>query len=402
MLSELSQFYADESKGGLAFGLVWWKKNWTEPDDYYPSPVIKIYTIGSNCECAFIYNKNDGTIFPALILTDLEDVTLEDLNGDSQVELYWCGVNAEYDTTNNVFNISRTHRYTTSESYPEYYKLSKASIIFKADSNYVVHALRYRIRDYTLFTDENNLKVWFGSTALTNYDDYSVDQIVPETTADEDKGYDITFKPLSLFKLWKSNRKCKVKYNCSQLSTAIYLDAVEILKENAYPKVTYNIDPNLLYEDFFKTDYLSLNKIAFINDNELEFNQVQGYISSISLNLDRPWEDSVEVKNYKNKFEDIFSTIVAQTESMEKSEAIITNIGNTINFDGSISATNLSSTLTSLVLRYSISGGGSLSIDKTSGILCETTGGAMMWKPSGFYIANTMNEANKWNWSKAI
>jgi hypothetical protein len=66
-----------------------------------------------------------------------------------------------------------------------------------------------------------------------------------------------------------------------------------------------------MYKDFFYTDYNALNKIAFINDTELAFEQVQGYISSISLNLDKPWEDTIEVKNYKNKFEDIFSTIIA-------------------------------------------------------------------------------------------
>jgi len=34
----------------------------------------------------------------------------------------------------------------------------------------------------------------------------------------------------------------------------------------------------------------------------------------MELNLDKPWEDVVEVKNYKTKFEDLFSTILASTE----------------------------------------------------------------------------------------
>jgi hypothetical protein len=33
--------------------------------------------------------------------------------------------------------------------------------------------------------------------------------------------------------------------------------------------------------------------------------------------LDAPWEDSIEVKNYKTKFEDLFSSIVASTEAMQ-------------------------------------------------------------------------------------
>jgi len=38
-----------------------------------------------------------------------------------------------------------------------------------------------------------------------------------------------------------------------------------------------------------------------------------------------PWEDSIEVKNYKNKFEDLFSKITAEVEEMKKSEGVISS-----------------------------------------------------------------------------
>jgi len=41
-----------------------------------------------------------------------------------------------------------------------------------------------------------------------------------------------------------------------------------------------------------------------------------GYVSEITLDLDHPWKDSITIQNYNNKFEDIFSTITAQTEAM--------------------------------------------------------------------------------------
>jgi len=39
----------------------------------------------------------------------------------------------------------------------------------------------------------------------------------------------------------------------------------------------------------------------------------------VTLKLDKPWEDTIEIKNYETKFEDLFTTIVAQTEAMKKS-----------------------------------------------------------------------------------
>jgi len=45
-----------------------------------------------------------------------------------------------------------------------------------------------------------------------------------------------------------------------------------------------------------------------------------GYISKLELDLDFPDKDSIEIKNYKSKFEDLFSTIVASTESIKSNE----------------------------------------------------------------------------------
>jgi len=60
--------------------------------------------------------------------------------------------------------------------------------------------------------------------------------------------------------------------------------------------------------------YNKIGNIIRINDNDLKFKNVRGYISGFSLDLDNPDNDNVEIKNYKTKFEDLFSTITAQTE----------------------------------------------------------------------------------------
>jgi len=75
-------------------------------------------------------------------------------------------------------------------------------------------------------------------------------------------------------------------YAISNADLGIYLDAVKILKENAYPKVSYDIKPNGFAVDIIKTDYNMLSRIININDYELHFKNVRGYISSVELDLD--------------------------------------------------------------------------------------------------------------------
>ena len=69
--------------------------------------------------------------------------------------------------------------------------------------------------------------------------------------------------------------------------------------------------------------YDRLCYVAHINDPELKFENVMGYISGIELKLDTPWEDSIEIKNYKTKFEDLFTSIVASTMSVIVSTVVV-------------------------------------------------------------------------------
>ena len=114
-----------------------------------------------------------------------------------------------------------------------------------------------------------------------------------------------------------------INFSISTAPLAIYLDAVQILKENSVPKVSYTIEPLLINKEFMYNAYNRLGQLAHINDIELKFEDVRGYISEVELNLDKPWEDKYTIKNYKTKFEDLFSTIVAQTEAMKKNSMVI-------------------------------------------------------------------------------
>ena len=121
----------------------------------------------------------------------------------------------------------------------------------------------------------------------------------------------------------KIARPLRITYAISNGGTRTYLDALKVIKENSQPKVAYNVTPNIANSKLVSTLYNRLGQIVGINDTELKFKNVFGYISSIELDLDHPWEDSVEVKNYTNKFEDLFSSITAQTEAMKKSSGMM-------------------------------------------------------------------------------
>ena len=89
---------------------------------------------------------------------------------------------------------------------------------------------------------------------------------------------------------------------------------MQVLKENSVPKVSYDVKPNIFNSKYCETLYNKLGSIIRINDEDLKFKNVLGYISGMTLDLDNPDQDNIEVKNYKTKFEDLFSTITAQTE----------------------------------------------------------------------------------------
>jgi len=80
-------------------------------------------------------------------------------------------------------------------------------------------------------------------------------------------------------------------YVLSNADTAIYLDAIKVMKENSRPKVEYNVELSLLNNTFIHTAYKRLNQIVHINDNDLHLEDVAGYISAVTLKLDRFWED---------------------------------------------------------------------------------------------------------------
>ena len=195
--------------------------------------------------------------------------------------------------------------------------------IIPTENTYEIVYPRFKINshNYLLTFPEN--KVFLNNEPLEIMSDYT-----DELYRDGDEY--ITIKNVLL----GDENKYSFHYALSTAAEAMYLDAIKILKENSVPKTSYTIKPIAIDNSIVGTAYNSIGQLAHINDHELKFKNVQGYISEVELDLDKPWEDSYTIKNYKTKFEDLFSTIVAQTESMKKNSQIFSMMTNAFDANG--------------------------------------------------------------------
>ena len=177
----------------------------------------------------------------------------------------------------------------------------------------------------TLKLKKDSVTIIRNSKLLKEYEDYyTVSDDRSTGLTSQGIGYYVTLKPEILFAPeYTDTNNITIAYSLSNLDIAIYLDAIKIMNENARPKVTYDLELSLLNPDFVHTAYNRLNQIVHINDNDLQLENVSGYISTVTMKLDRFWEDTVEVQNYTTKFEDLFSNIVAQTAAMQRNGGVL-------------------------------------------------------------------------------
>lgn len=214
-------------------------------------------------------------------------------------------------------------------------------------------------------------------------------------------GYYTTLKPEALFSIGNTTAQIDIVYTLSNVDVSIYLDAIKVMKENAYPKVTYDVELSALNPELLYTTYDKLNQIVRINDNDLKFEDVNGYISEINMKLDKPWEDTVQIKNYQTKFEDLFSTIVAQTEAMKKSEGGLNAAIQAFSYNGLINKDIITNSILSADLNYSFNQG-ALTITQNEGIWGESDGGVVAFRGGGIFTATEKDSNGNWKWNTGI
>lgn len=281
---------------------------------------------------------------------------------------------------------------------------------------YITVYPRIKFDTYNLKTSSDELKIKYKDNSLQVNEDYYIltkyknasdgsdiewENITAEDdNEDYDYNYYITMRPEVLFRDGLEE-DFYINYTLNNTGLMVYLDAIQILKENSVPKVSYTITPKVVKRDFIKNLYSYMHCLVHINDYELKFNNVMGYISGIDLKLDTPWEDSIEIKNYKTKFEDLFSSIVASTEAMKKNSATISAAASAFTSTGNLSQKILQNSISFADLNYAFNNG-RLTINEKDGIWAVNENGVVAINGGGIFTATEKDSNGNWVWNTGL
>lgn len=346
---------------------------------------LRFLPIGSQCQLRFL--RDSENVIPVLMLTGLKDVN--------------------YDIFNNSYSHPRIGILTTEVNNGSidsniYVIIDEATvrqnlISSSAAASYEIVYPRIQINSANLKVTEDSLVLRYGNIVFNNYEDYYVLGRLDSVT--NTFRYYITIKPEVLFK--KSNYGSYILlYELSNTGLFMYLDALQVLKENAYPRVSYEIKPTFVNTDFIRYAYKYLNYIVHINDPELKFEYVKGYITELHLKLDSPKDDSITIDNYKTKFEDLFSTIIAQTQQMQKNSTLIGMAAQAFTNAGELQSNLVQSVMDRVDLNYAFNNG-TLTINEDDGIWGTSDDGVVAFRGGGIFTA-TEKDNGEWIWNTGI
>lgn len=361
-----------------------------------------IITIGSGADIIFVIDRRTGVdqIRPAIIITEAETMSDDEIK-HMKATSYLAHVESVEDEEEETISlqINYLQKLTINNWYEEQYLDidSSTGCVYQVAPRLVINSL-------DLKNNSSELALKYNNVVLEDYKDYQV--------LIRDDIYTITLKPMTIFSASKNLHtnlimqeilRCPIdiRYSISNASTAMYLDALQISKENAYPKVSYTVSPTILNKKMISHIYTLLNRIVNINDNELKLHDAFGYVSEISLDLDHPWEDSITIQNYNNKFEDIFSTITAQTESMQRREYSLNETMHIVTPAGTIEEELLQQSIDKAQVEYSFNNG-SLKLSENTGLLGTSAKGAVVFRNDGIFTATTQDTKGNWIWNSAI
>ena len=369
---------------------------------------LKYLPINSLSKFAFLREKETKKVIPVLMITGAQiysDNTLSSLIADENAKI---GI---FSTAISDIDSSIETSIKTLIGPNSPYAENESEKIQWLDNceNYEIVYPRIRIMSTSLKEGDNELKLFLNNSLLHNYVDfYILTRNGEEIAGDYLSSNYITLKPETLFKQGKElseyseNASIVLNYTISNTSLIMYLDAIQVLKENAYPKVTYTVDPSMTNKNFVHMAYNTLNKIVHINDYELKFDHVQGYISELELDLDHPWEDEITIANYKTDFESLFTSIVAQSEQMQKNSYVIGAAAQAFSgVNGLLSEKTLQDSININGIDYSFNQG-NLSITEENGILANSDDGVVAIRGTGIFTATEKDENGDWIWNTGI
>lgn len=387
---------------------------------------VRTLALGSDCKIEFLYSKTEQKIIPVLMLTGIKSMNNDPGRVYSDIANGHIGiVEAGYDTEQHTTYVNITgldggdpikiEPYKNKNNAGDWLIISQDDL---NDNKYKIVYPRLFINSLGLRTDSDSLILKYKNnnindptqvfTVMQPYEDYSI------LSRSLNSQYALTLNNDTIFKnnlfVYPFNNTTNIQffeqlvyinYILSNADVAIYLDALQVAKENASPKVSYNITANYFDEDFINFSPSLLGYLVRINDQDLKLNNTKGYISEITLDLDNPDQDSYNIKNYKTKFEDLFSTITAQTEEMKKNSQILQFANSAFTSSGDFTEQVLQSSIKKVDLDYAFDNG-KLTIDEKNGIWGISDTGVVAFRGGGIFTATEKNSDGSWRWNTGI
>ena len=387
---------------------------------------VRTLALNSDCKIEYVYSSDENKIIPVLMLTGIKSMNNDPSRAYTDIAEGHIGiVQVGYDsdihaTYVNITGNTQNEQPITIAPYKNKNNPGDWLIISEDELNNNKYQLVYPrifINSLGLRTDSNSLILKYKNntnqsselfTVLQPYKDYS---ILSRALTSQ---YILTLNNNTIFQnnlfTYPFNDQININffdqlvyinYILSNADISIYLDALQVSKQNAQPKVSYNITANYLNKDFINKSYQMLGQLVRINDQDLKFNGVKGYISQYSLDLDSPDQDSYTIKNYKTKFEDLFSTITAETQAMKKNANVINFANSAFTSTGDLSQQVLQSSIQKVDLNYAFDNG-KLTIDEKNGIWGTSDNGVVALRGGGIFTATEKNNDGSWKWNTGI
>lgn len=350
----------------------------------------KSLSLGSGCQLGFVRSDVNG-IHPILILNG----AINELDNNSEFQCY----SPALGILTPSYEPGDTHITIDEEIF-----VSNLVVAMSPYTNVVYP--RIQISALNVKTSEDKLSIKINNHLIKNYEDFYILYKESNNTSNVDnlKNTYITLKPEALIKsgLFAVNPfPCEVKFSLSNADTEIYLDAIQVLKDSSVPQVSYDLKVGLMQKDFIRNIHRMLNRIVHINDYELRFDHVQGYVSEVVVDLDRPWEDTIKIKNYTTKFEDLFAKIVASTEAMKKTQYLNGLVSGAFTQDGYLTSSTVKNSLRRVDLNYAFNNG-TLTIDEKNGIWGVSDAGVVAFRGGGIFTATEKDSSGNWIWNTGI
>ena len=201
------------------------------------------------------------------------------------------------------------------------------------------------------------------------------------------------------------NYNYRIEYRISRANEMLYLDAKNVARDNSQPKYSYELKVSNIPEEI---GFYELGQLVYINDFSVGIHAASGYVSEIKLKLNSPKDDELKIKNYKTKFEDLFSTITASSEAIRNNQHVYNIAAGSFNSDGTISGSVLQNSILNNNISMSYSNT-NVEIDNTNGIVLTNSSpylngvyGQVKLIGGGIFLSNAIDASGARIWNTGI